>query len=296
MVQKKIMNKQIQITKKSVNFEELKKVIFDCEEAKIWIIVGDPGSGKSTTINRLGCDWADLKDPPCTLIIVRLAQLNDIDEKDFKLPTVLKKAIPRLDSDDTLGAEALDSIVEDIYDLDGNKYIFALDGYDEYRLSGDNFISKLIKQDELKNCTVVITSRPYSSIALKKKVMPGFKPFKIAPFDNFDEFAKYYFIDKFKSRMEANSAYDQDSVVNTAQDKAEEVATIVKKDNFLHSLCSLPLHCEMVCSYFDGDLKKTPETRTQLYSFFVGKTVERHYETRVVKQLTQIDSEDDKLK
>ena len=264
----------------SINFEELKSKIY--KDGKIWIITGEAGSGKTTSINQLGHDEKpklDLEDTQKLLISVHFADLEDC-----KLLTVIKKAIPHLDDD------GLECIQKDIIGCCGAKYIFALDGYDEYQNKREqNFITELIN---LNKCTIVISTRPHSSEYLKLKLKQGhhsrrFKEYKIAQFNNIDAFIMEYY--ESKAKKNANSD------LKSAKEKAEKVANRVKRNDFFHSLCSRPLHCAMVCSFLDNDFK-TPQTRTQLFNLFVATTVERHYIIIMDKIPKEVDSEDDTLR
>ena len=279
----------------SIAFKKLKESIF--EDAKIWIISGVPGSGKTTSINRLCREWKENDQLHKILILVRLAELNDIEKDHCTLRTIIKKAVPCLESDDSYHDEALQRIECEINE-DPGKYIFALDGYDEYQKSEeDNFIKKLIKRLVLDKCTVVITTRPYSCKNLKSEIKShsaDFTEFKIAPFENIDDFIQQHYVDKVNanSRKEDNSVCEHPKAIEDAKEKAKNLTNTVKKHDFLHSLCTLPLHCAMVCFYFDADPSTPPETITELYKFFIEMTTKRHYE----KYKTQEGSMDKMLK
>lgn len=61
-------------------------------------------------------------------------------------------------------------------------------------------------------------------------------------------------------------------------EKIETVQTKVNDNPFLRSLCSLPLHCAMICSYYDENPELASQTVTHLYKVFVETTVNRHFE------------------
>ncbi|QDU65906.1 SUMF1/EgtB/PvdO family nonheme iron enzyme [Engelhardtia mirabilis] len=119
-----------------------------------WVLLGDPGSGKSTLCRRLACELAQDESRPLP-ILVSLARLADAGNTDDPFALVAKDATR---SDATSRAELADALRERA--SDGGAWIL-LDGLDEVRESDAPRVKGLLRKlaEAYPDCPILVTSR-----------------------------------------------------------------------------------------------------------------------------------------
>ena len=217
------------------------------------LLVGRPGSGKTTIINEISLDWA--KNDIMTselLIFVPLKKLNH--EQDRSLTTIIKHACPPLQE------RYLEHLVSFIEDNNGEGIVFAFDGFDEYSSNGNSdIILEIMKRHRLLHSMVIVTSRPaaiyrFQRNAGKQIEVVGFLKPQVVEYVN-----TYYSNDK---------------------EKAERLVSYLEQRCNLMNMCSLPLHCSMLVFLYEELDTILPETDTEFYKHFAISTLLRSLRRR----------------
>ena len=141
------------------------------------LVYGGPGIGKSTFAKKLAVDWSRRNKEILTkkFAVVLLIKLRDVcNTKDFG--AVLKKA-ELLSADDSV-------VFTQLYDYirrNQQKVLLILDGYDEYSAEKSSPVHPIWKGSELRDCTILVTTRPLK----KDELRPGsHAQFEICGFDD----------------------------------------------------------------------------------------------------------------
>ena len=169
------------------------------------LVYGGPGIGKSTFAKKLAVDWS--RGNKEILIkkfaVVLLIKLRDVcNTKDFG--AVLKKA-ELLSADDSV-------VFTQLYDYirrNQQKVLLILDGYDEYSAEKSSPVHLIWKGSQLRDCTLLVTTRPLK----KDELRPGsHAQFKVNGFDDLqvEKFAFKFLRDKTELYNFTEFLYERD--------------------------------------------------------------------------------------
>lgn len=119
------------------------------------LVDGAPGVGKTTLGRKISKDWAEEK----ILKEYDLVMLLELRKQQFAKATSLKHIFPHA-YDEKLQQQVVDHVNRS----KGNKLLVIFDGFDELIDPDENLLLlKLLKQELLPKCTVMVTSRQYAS-------------------------------------------------------------------------------------------------------------------------------------
>ena len=244
----------------------------DIEDCQFILLEGRPGSGKTTLMNKISCDWANGELLTSKLVVfVPLRQLNA--ESNRKLDTILRVACPAMSPGD------IQELVICITRNYGKEVIFAFDGLDEYvphfykrNISwfssmfsctrGDeeriDDVFELLRGNYLFEAQIIVTSRPvacrdFREFAGRQIEVLGFlKPQVI-------EYVHHYF--------------------NSDKNKGQQLVGHLEQHPNLMNMAYLPLHCAMLVFLYEEDTI-LPETETEFYKHFTLSTLLRFIRKR----------------
>ena len=220
--------------------------IFEQTEQKKILIEGAPGCGKSTLSLHICHEWvADrLLKEYSQVILVKLRETVVQNAKS------IADLLPKRDS--TMGQ----NIEKEITACDGEGVLFIFDGWDELpeKAPGHSIIRDILDCKQLHKSSVVITSRPISSMNLHKLVNTRIE---ILGFTK-AELQKYF-----------------TECLGDEHGKVKELQQRIKENPVIEGSCYLPLNASILVHLFkcDGVL---PHTQFGIFSALTRNCIFRH--------------------
>ena len=211
------------------------------------LVVGRPGSGKTTLVHRVSQDWGRL------LTLRGVRSLFLISLRNFHSnPSIGLKELVRCYFD---SEEDASTACEYIEKHQGLGVCFILDGLDEYQPQvEETYIDKLIKVHSLPRAIIIVASRPaavaqYSLYTNKCIEVLGF----------------------FKKQMQEYI----DSYKFKCQNKRSALKQYLIHHPNVHHMCYLPIQTAMICFLYDVAGDALPNTETNIYCEFTKHTILR---------------------
>ena len=223
----------------------LERICEKAEQKKI-LIEGAPGCGKSTLSLHICHEWVagQLLKEYSQVILVKLRE--EVVQNAKSIADLLPKR------DDTMGQNA----EKEITARDGKGVLFIFDGWDELpeKVLGHSIIRDILERNKLHKSSVVITSRPISSMSLHRLVNTRIE---ILGFTK-AELQKY-----FTGCLEDDHG------------KVKELQQRIKENPVVEGSCYLPLNASILVHLFkcDGVL---PHTQFGIFSALTCNCIFRH--------------------
>ena len=214
------------------------------------LIDGAPGVGKTTLTWKVSQDWAKgelFKD--CKMVI--RVSLRDLPED----PTSIWQLFPVIGS-----VELRQSVEQRLLDTNGKDTVFILDGWDELSLNQrkrGSLLYQIVRGDILPQCTVIITSRPYTSRWLQ---FPSMVPRHIELFGFTQEQIQQCIRSEFKSSPAS----------------AEQLIQLLEVRTEIFKMCYIPNNLSIVVNIFRTSENTLPTTLTQLFKLYVHSALVRY--------------------
>ena len=238
---------------------EYRQAFQDVNHGDRVLVVGRPGSGKTTLVHRVSQDWAH------GLMLGLVKALFLIYLRGFHSnPGVSLKSLVKCYFK---SEEDVDAVCQYIEEHQGLGVCFILDGLDEYQPEVDedspNFIVQLIRGDVLPLAVVIVASRPaavamFTKVARRHVEVLGFFKQQVEEYINSYEF---------------NSDLKQSSLKKYLEHHPN-----------VHHMCYLPIQTAMICFLFDVCEDTLPNTETGIYKEFTKQTVLRALYRRIASR------------
>ena len=211
------------------------------------LVVGRPGSGKTTLVHRVSQDWGSL------LTLGGVRSLFLISLRNFHSnPSIGLKELVRCYFD---SEEDASTICEYIEKHQGLGVCFILDGLDEYQPQvEDTYMDKLIKVHSLPQAIIIVASRP---AAVAKYRSHQKKCIEVLGF--------------FKKQIQEYI----DSYTFKCQNKCLALKQYLIHHPSVHHMCYLPIQTAMICFLYDVGGDALPNTETKIYCEFTKHTILR---------------------
>ena len=238
---------------------EYRQAFQDVNHGDRVLVVGRPGSGKTTLVHRVSQDWAH------GLMFGLVKALFLIYLRGFHSnPGVSLKSLVKCYFKNE---EEMDAVCQYIEEHQGLGVCFILDGLDEYQPKMDkytpNFIIQLIRGDVLPRAVVIVASRPaavamFTEVARRHVEVLGFFKQQVEEYINSYEFNSHFKQSALKKYLEHHPN--------------------------VHHMCYLPIQTAMICFLFDVCEDTLPNTETGIYTEFTKQTVLRALYRRIASR------------
>ena len=239
----------------------LKQICEKAEQKKI-LIEGAPGCGKSTLSLHICHEWA------ADQLLKEYSQVVLVNLREEVIQTAKSIADLLPKRDQTMGQ----TIEKEITACDGEGVLFIFDGWDELpeKAPGYSIIRDILGCNKLHKSSVVITSRPISSMKLHELVKTRIE---ILGFTKV-ELQKY-----FTGCLEDDHG------------KVKELQQRIKENPFVEGSCYLPLNASILVHLFkcDGVL---PHTQFGIFSALIRNCIFRHLKKKEQRDIPGIKSLD----
>ena len=206
------------------------------------LVYGRPGIGKSTFAQKISVDWARGKEEILKKfdLLFMIPLRNVCNSETFRDMLKAAKVFPMEDQKLT---DSLHSYILEHKD----RVLLVLDGFDEYSAGTPSPVFDIWKGDELRDCIVILTTRPIRGDEVKRF---SDVQFQIKGFDTPQ-------IKEFSMKFLEN------------QQEVEVFLNYIKKHK-LEEIAGIPLILLMLCLVWKArDREGLPDSRVYLYSNFI---------------------------
>ena len=218
------------------------------ERARMVLVEGSPGIGKTTFCLKIANDWA------------RKAIPKKHGFPVFKLMLLLKcrdmdRDVMQAINDQLLPEDVTEEKKKDLMDYirdeqNQDKILLILDGLDELPKLAEPFVDKLLRRKVLPHCSVLATSRQEKGIEMRK----------FYDFDSLLQINGFTIKDAFEYIRKHFRNVDSEDL-----SKGESLIQAIKENTVLHALRNNPLNLLLLCVIFEDFKGDLPSNRSELY-------------------------------
>ncbi|XP_066015867.1 uncharacterized protein [Pocillopora verrucosa] len=250
-----------QLTEKEVHMYEVFKPAREGEKgARMVLVEGNPGIGKTTFCLKIASDWAKKLVPvefhfPMfqLLFLLKCCDIHE-DTKD-----IVQAIDEQLLNDDINNKEEFLDYIRDGKNQD--EILLILDGLDELPKASENVVNRLFRRKVFSRCFILATSREEKGIDVRRRY--DFDTLlQIKGFTSED--ATDYIRKHFKSVDPQNLS------------KSERLIETVQTNTHLSVLRSNPLNLLLLCVVFEDFEGELPSNRTKLYQIIFRCLLRRY--------------------
>ena len=248
------------------------------EKARLVLVEGSPGIGKTTFCLKIANDWA------------RQAIPKNHDFPVFKLMLLLKCRdmdgdVTQAIDDQLLPEDRMENEKKVLLDYIQNekkqdKILIILDGLDELPQAAEQTVDKLLGRKVLSRCSILATSRQEKGIEIRQRhVFDTLLQIKGFTIEDAAEFIRKHFRTVGQSRADFS--------------KGERLIQAIEENAFLHALRNNPLNLLLLCIVFEDHEGELPSSRTRLYQIIYRCLLGRYCSKY---DISSVDKEGDKAK
>ncbi len=245
------------------------------EKARMVLVEGSPGIGKTTFCLKIANDWARKTIPKKhdfpVFKLMLLLKCRDMDED-------VMQAI----NDQLLAEDMTEKKKKDLMDYirdeqNQDKILMILDGLDELPESAEPFVDKLLRRKVLSHCSVLATSRQEKGIEVRQR----YDFDSLLQINGFTVGDASEYIRKHFKKVDAEDL-----------SKGESLIQAIEENIFLHALRNNPLNLLLLCIVFEDFEGNLPTNRSELYQiifrcllrrFCSKNSMEVHHDDRALE-------------
>ena len=222
------------------------------------IVEGNAGVGKTTLCSMITEEWAEnriLTQFDCVLLL-------PLREVSVSTANSLPQLLKLLHSNEKICT----SLIEELEEREGEGILIIADGWDELdyeNRSISSFLHKLFFGDILPFVSVLLTSRPSATAVLHNLPIVD-RLVEVLGFS--EENVKYYIESELESYPE----------------KSSSLIKQLENNPLIHSVCSVPLNCAIICNIWHTSDQMLPSTLTVLFSQIILNVVFRNLKKAAV--------------
>ena len=248
------------------------------EKARLVLVEGSPGIGKTTFCLKIANDWA------------RQAILKKHEFPVFKLMLLLKCRdidgdVTQAIDDQLLPEDMTENEKKVLLDYIQNekkqdKILIILDGLDELPQAAEQAVEKLLGRKVLSRCSVLATSRQEKGIEIRQRhVFDTLLQINGFTIEDASEFIRKHFRTVGQSQADLL--------------KGDRLIQAIQENAFLHALRNNPLNLLLLCIVFEDHEGELPSNRTKLYQIIYRCLLGRYCSKY---DISSVDKEGDKAK
>ena len=215
------------------------------------LVLGRPGSGKTTLVHKVCKDWAkgEALSAAELVFLISLRMVNSINN-DSSLADILRRYYFKRDCSE--------KITKDIEEEYGRGVCFIFDGFDEYRCPDEveSVVYALLKKSYLPQAMIIMSSRPAAASANLEK-MPS--AIRIEVF-GFTREQTHEYIDSFPF---SHSLCIGGPDIETHR---TNLKSFLKSHPRVLDMCYLPVISAIICFLYENEPKNMPQIQTKYAS------------------------------
>ncbi|XP_072037295.1 NLR family CARD domain-containing protein 4-like [Amphiura filiformis] len=239
------------------------------------LLMGEAGSGKSTTAANLAYKWAlnDKESPLFKFTLVFMIHMHEIQDSNASLVDLIFEQI--LAEDSQVSREGLKSYITS----NPTDVLLLFDGLDESHSgahkSRSNEVSKVLQSRMFRECCVILTSRPHKIYDLGER-LSDYTQVNLKGF-SWGNILKY--VHKF---------FKEDAK------KGRNLIRKLKEEPHILALASMPVLLLMICLLWDDECR-LPNTQTEMYQKTIAYLWRRYQSKNRVENSSDDESDNEEF-
>ena len=224
------------------------------QKARLVLVEGSPGIGKTTFCLKIANDWARQAIPKKhdfpVFKLMLLLKCRDMDGDHLHYSVMQAIDDQLLPNDMMENKEVLLGYIQNKKKQD--KILIILDGLDELPQAADEAVNELLGRKVLSGCSILATSRQEKGIEIRQRhVFDTLLQINGFTIEDASEYIRKHF---------RTVGQSQEDLL-----KGERLIQAIQENTFLHALRNNPLNLLLLCIVFEDFQGELPSNRTKLY-------------------------------
>ncbi len=218
------------------------------EKARMVLVEGGPGIGKTTFCLKLANDWGRKTIPKKhDFPVFKLMLLLKCRDMDGDVLQAINDQLLAEDMTEKKRKDLMDYISDE---QNQDKILMILDGLDELPELAEPYVDKLLRRKVLSHCSVFVTSRKEKGIEVRQRY----------DFDSLLQINGFTIEDASEYIRKHFKNVDSEDLL-----KGESLIKAIEENNFLLALRNNPLNLLLLCIVFEDFEGALPSNRSELY-------------------------------